>query len=78
MADPKKPPEDQAVKPEEMTYPTPPLDPNTGAPLDTRFQSAPSQEVTASPSPKSGGEEKEEDDEQETRSKSSEKPRRRR
>lgn len=75
MADPKKPPEDQAIKPEEMTYPTPPLDPRTGAPLDTRFASPPTGETAEQP-PKSR---KKDDDEEEnqTRPKSSEKPRRR-
>ena len=70
MADPKKAedekqhsskqggPEGQpkSVLPDDMAYPTPELDPNTGAPLDTRFQSG-SQEATASQqSPKSDSE----------------------
>ena len=57
MADPKKPdapPEENKVKPEDMTYPTPELDPATGAPIDTRFQGDNRQEAAASqPSPKS-------------------------
>jgi len=44
----------KTVLPEGMTYPTPELDPQTGAPLDTRFQSDTSQEAAASQrSPKS-------------------------
>lgn len=65
MSDPKKPADDEPkpltappaenkIAPADMTYPTPELDPATGAPLDTRFQSDNSQEAAASkPSPKS-------------------------
>lgn len=70
MGDPK-----ETVPPGEQTYPTPPLDPKTGAPIDTRF-APPAQEATAEqPSPKSEAakpKQKEEAD------KSSESPRRRR
>ena len=45
----------KTVLPDDMAYPTPELDPNTGAPLDTRFQGSTSQEATAQQqSPKSG------------------------
>jgi len=71
MADPKKPADDPApqtappepnkIAPEDMTYPTPELDPNTGAPLDTRFQGDRTQEAMAAqqPSPKSGAQDDE-------------------
>ena len=72
-----------------MMYPTPELNPETGAPIDPRFQSqgGASQEATASkPSPKSGEKpapkvaegkiDKDEDDDDDTKSK--DKPRSRR
>lgn len=45
----KKPPATDQIPAAEMTYPTPELDPKTGAPVDTRFQSDNSQEATAPP-----------------------------
>jgi len=45
----------KTVLPDDMLYPTPELNPETGAPIDPRFQSSANQEATASqPSPKSG------------------------
>jgi hypothetical protein len=45
----------KTVLPEGMMYPTPELNPETGAPIDPRFQGSANQEATASkPSPKSG------------------------
>ena len=38
----------EPIAPDQMSYPTPELDPATGAPLDTRFQNDASQEVVAS------------------------------
>ena len=100
MTERKKPADDPAatvpaenqIKPGDMTYPTPELDPNTGAPRDTRFQRA-SQEAPASKqAPKSEArqaqegkaknDESEDQDEDEDRpddnAKGAEKPRRRR
>jgi hypothetical protein len=81
MADPKKPdPTGEPIPPEQMTYPTPELNPETGAPIDTRFQHDNTQEATAQqPSPKSGAAPKakaEDDDEDEAKGK--DKPRSRR
>ena len=45
----------KTVLPEGMSYPTPELNPETGAPIDPRFQNSASQEATAQQqSPKSG------------------------
>jgi hypothetical protein len=92
MADPKKPAVDPADKPkeippEEMRYPTPEVDPKTGSPIDSRFQSDNRQEAPAQQAPKSetakakddAPEEDEDDDDDDDKktSKGKEKPRRR-
>jgi hypothetical protein len=75
----------KTVLPEGMIYPTPELNPETGAPIDPRFQSqgGASQEATASkPSPKSeaatpqnGEEDDEDEDDDKKAGKGKEKPR---
>lgn len=70
MADPKKPSEKtEQIPAGEQTYPTPPLDPNTGAPIDTRFQPGTGQpantEEAAAEQPPKSEEKQEKDDEEE-------------
>jgi len=66
MSDPKKPdPTGVPTTPEQMSYPTPELDPATGAPLDTRFQNDASKEVSAEQQAPKSGEAKSKKDEDE-------------
>lgn len=53
MTAPKKPAPDDQITPEQMSYSTPKLDPETGAPLDTRFPGTSQGAAASKQSPKS-------------------------